>query len=288
MNFHPYSEIFQLIEGTEFDALVEDIKTHGLREKIWVYQGKILDGRNRFLACKKANVRSLTRVFKGSDADALAFVRSANVHRRHLNETQRAMAASRYKEIASANLHSEDAGDVTTVAAEALNVSRRSVFSADKVREKGSKKLQTAVERGEIAVSKAASVVDLPKSEQLAAATKKPEPAKLDDVMLTPDWTPEIPDDEELAAIDREIQESESRILRADDTATGYHDEIKRQAAEIATLKITRDGYMNGKAAITKLLIAEQRKVTKLEKEIEKLRNENEGLRERVSIMEAA
>src|SRR5215471_5387302 len=47
LEFHPLSQIFPLIEGAEFDELVEDIRTHGVREPIWLYQGQIIDGRNR-------------------------------------------------------------------------------------------------------------------------------------------------------------------------------------------------------------------------------------------------
>ena len=54
MEFHPISECFPLIEGVEFDELVKDILANGLIHPISVYEGKILDGRNRFLACEKA------------------------------------------------------------------------------------------------------------------------------------------------------------------------------------------------------------------------------------------
>jgi hypothetical protein len=61
-----------------------------------MYGGKVLDGRNRVFACKKAGVKitpELQRRFKGGYAEAKAYVIDLNIHRRHLNAVQRARIA---------------------------------------------------------------------------------------------------------------------------------------------------------------------------------------------------
>jgi hypothetical protein len=49
---HSFANIFPILDPTsvEFMALVDDIKENDLREPITLYEGKVLDGRNRYLA----------------------------------------------------------------------------------------------------------------------------------------------------------------------------------------------------------------------------------------------
>jgi hypothetical protein len=51
MKFHPFADIFTLLEGEQFEELVQDIKARGLVSRIVLYEDAILDGRNRYKAC---------------------------------------------------------------------------------------------------------------------------------------------------------------------------------------------------------------------------------------------
>jgi hypothetical protein len=79
---------------------------------------------------------------------------------------------------------------------------------------------------------------------------------------------PEVDEDAAIAAAEAELAASIDKVMRSDDRLAAAYAEIKRQAAEIATLKISRDGYMNGKEAVTKLLKAAQRQIAALEKKL--------------------
>jgi ParB-like chromosome segregation protein Spo0J len=86
---HELSKLFPSISEEDFGKLAGDIKLHGLHQLIVLYQGKILDGNNRYRACELAGVKPKFRDFEGDDAKARNFVISANIHRRHLSPEQR-------------------------------------------------------------------------------------------------------------------------------------------------------------------------------------------------------
>ena len=116
----------------------------------------------------------------------VAYVVSLNLHRRHLNESQRAMVAARIANLPahrppdrkSANLPGfEAAPDISQAkAAEMLNVARSSVQRAATVRESGAPELIAAAEQGRVAVSTAAHVRDGNKSVADRALIKAGDP----------------------------------------------------------------------------------------------------------------
>jgi N6-adenosine-specific RNA methylase IME4 len=183
MKIHPAADVFPLLGDTEFDALVADIKTHGLITAITVFRDKILDGRNRYRACLEANVEPRFVEFEGDDP--IAFVVSANIKRRHLDESQRAMIAARLANMSegrpwpskdnSANLPSCVS---QRRAGELVNVSTRSVTNASVVLDRGAPELVRAVDLGQIAVSVAAELARQKLEAQLEAA-RNPERASI-------------------------------------------------------------------------------------------------------------
>ncbi|MEM1240372.1 MAG: DNA methyltransferase [Cyanobacteria bacterium P01_H01_bin.26] len=92
-SFHRYANFFPMMQKDEFVSLITNIAKYGLREKIWLYEGQILDGRNRYLACQEADVMPQFREFRGTPEQALQAVMSWNLERRHLTTSQRAVLA---------------------------------------------------------------------------------------------------------------------------------------------------------------------------------------------------
>ena len=90
--YHLISELLPFMEEEEFDQLVEDIKNYGQIEPITLFEGKILDGRNRYRACQKLNIEVKVKEWKPSETTGLTpiqYVISTNIMRRHLNHAQR-------------------------------------------------------------------------------------------------------------------------------------------------------------------------------------------------------
>ncbi|WP_205880428.1 hypothetical protein [Lichenicoccus roseus] len=166
--FHPIADLFPLITGPDFEALVADVQAHGLREAIVLHaDGRVLDGRNRLRACIAAGVEPVFATYERSDP--LAYVVSLNLRRRHLDETQRALVAARIATLGVGRPSTNPAnlpGIGQAEAAELLNVSERSVRSAVTVRDHAIPALAGHVERGEVSVSAASAVARLPEDEQ--------------------------------------------------------------------------------------------------------------------------
>ncbi len=185
---HAFADLFPMLSPADAEALRADIAANGLRERIVILGGEILDGRNRYKAAVAAGVVAeglppdgddlwashFRRFVPAQDGDPLAWVLSKNLHRRHLSEGQRAMLAADIARLGQgrrANCENKPANlpvyPSQPQAAEMLHVSERSVRSAAKVRDEGAPELVEKVRAGEVAVSAAADIASLPVTEQL-------------------------------------------------------------------------------------------------------------------------
>ena len=84
--FHPLVDLFPPLTDQEFDDLVADIEKHGQRNEIDTWNGQIIDGKHRALACQQLGIepRYHARRFE-SEIDARDYVVSLNFHHRHLD-----------------------------------------------------------------------------------------------------------------------------------------------------------------------------------------------------------
>ena len=75
-DFHPIANIWPLLESSALDELAEDIYENGLTLPIWRHRdGRIIDGRNRWLACEKIAFECRHETYIGQDgAELIAFV----------------------------------------------------------------------------------------------------------------------------------------------------------------------------------------------------------------------
>ncbi|MCC6492063.1 MAG: hypothetical protein IT424_03475 [Pirellulales bacterium] len=194
---HPAANIFPMMPAAELQELADDIRVNGQREPIVYFQGKLLDGRNRVEACAIAGVEPDAceideEDIAGNKFDAVAYVLSTNLHRRHLDESQRAMIGlevEKYHATLAKERQREAGGDRRAKAlvallppapekgrsrdkaAAAVGVSPRLVSFAKRVAQDGAPELAAAVSSGKVSVSVAAKLAKaVPDKERQAEA----------------------------------------------------------------------------------------------------------------------
>src|SRR5271169_2537615 len=83
---HPICLLIPSADEDELQDLTADIRAHGLIDPIVLFEGMILDGRNRATACERAGIAPRYVHFGGGREDALILVVSHNLKRRHLTK----------------------------------------------------------------------------------------------------------------------------------------------------------------------------------------------------------
>lgn len=95
--FHPIANAYPLMSEKEFNNLVSSMEEKGFDRNfpIKLYEGKILDGRNRYLSAFEAKVEPVFEIFEGTFDEAVCESRRLNSCRRNLGKCQKAMVAAK-------------------------------------------------------------------------------------------------------------------------------------------------------------------------------------------------
>ena len=170
--FHELVSLFPPLSAEEKEKLRADIKKNGLLEPITIWDGKIIDGRHRAMACQELGIEPKYVEYEGDDPVAL--VLSKNYYRRQLAPSQLAMVAGRLTSLPKGRpgLSSQCCAFSQEEAAKQIGVSRRVVQQAYKVCTKAIPEVAEAVEAGKLSVSTAAKLADqTPEVQREVAAT---------------------------------------------------------------------------------------------------------------------
>ena len=187
---HPICLLMPSADEDELQNLTDDLRAHGLLDPIVLFEKRILDGRNRAAACESAGLAPRYVEFEGTREEALMFVVSHNLKRRHL--TKQALADTLVEaedfdldyelseqatssDIKMSAQRSKTASSRELARAAGGAVSREMINATRKVKEKAEPELREAVKKGRIGVQDAAKAADLPPEQQKAiAASPKP------------------------------------------------------------------------------------------------------------------
>lgn len=252
LELHPLCTLFPRLVGAEFDALVEDISANGLQQPITVHDGMVLDGGNRYAACLAAGIEPVLRDFDG--ADAVAFVLSANLHRRHLSPGQQAAIVASAQDWAMAQTVGKPAARQSGNVAGLATIADRAAQSGASER---TQRMADKVAKADPALAKqvAHGIVSLPKAvEQI---TGKPVNRSAPSAPAVAGESPVIDELREQVAILAEendrlnerlaveaMDASEEERTAAAELIAGLRHQVAVLSAELDAVKNTRNSLM--------------------------------------------
>ena len=182
IQFHPIADCFPMLGESDFQELKEDIRKHGQRAKVLIFQEKILDGRNRYKAIRELGMEPMISVFRGSYAQAVDMVVSLNLRRRHMDREEIRIAAGKLKTLDRGSNQYGGKVDPTRVGSEpmtqkviasSLGITEGEVMKAALIEEKASSEVKEAYNKREISQGQAYEYAHHAPEKQRELAEKK-------------------------------------------------------------------------------------------------------------------
>ncbi len=93
LEIHPAANLLPMQTKEDYEPMKEDIRRNGQRDPIEILNDKILDGRNRYKACRELGIPIKAINVDIPEDKSEAYVYSRNLHRRHLSKGQLAVKA---------------------------------------------------------------------------------------------------------------------------------------------------------------------------------------------------
>jgi hypothetical protein len=272
----------------DLTALLQDIEEFGQRDPITLFEGQVLDGWNRYGCLMRLGVAvKQTELTPG--INPVAFVKSRNLHRRHMTGSQRALAVVACSEwVANGSRSTPEPGSGVSekqMAAEA-DVSDRTIRQAKLVATQATPEVVDAVRSGEMSLKAAvettkptvAMPIPMPTSGPVTVITLDPAAA----VQLDPAPTPALVPVAEMTLqqkYDDLLEQYETQghtladtiaennrmgaVFDADDKVKAAMHENKQLTAQVDQLRSSINGYINENGAL-------KRRIQGLEKQLKK------------------
>ena len=178
-----------MMSEKELSSLAEDIKQNGLQNPIMLFDGKILDGRNRFEACQISGVEPKYDQFNGDDP--LKAVISLNLMRRHLDESQRAVIAARVANMPAYRPSNKSANMPTLSQPEAaalFNVSERMIRTVKAIEREAPERIPE-IESGAMTATKVYKLITTKaRNEELRRKAVSAPTGKYAVILADPPW----------------------------------------------------------------------------------------------------
>lgn len=268
LELHPLCALFPRMVGDAFETLKADIAANGLRQPIVMHHGMILDGGNRYRACMEAGIKPTLVEYTGTNL--VEYVLSANLHRRHLSPGQHAAIVASAQDWARAQTVGKpklaNVGQLATVEQRAAQsgVSRNTQKMADKVA-RADPALSKAVAHGEVSLPKAV--------EQVTGKPRKTAPKPAAESAETENLRASLQEAREAISILSEENDTlNDRLVvsampegteqqTAAQTISDLRARIKVLEAELAAVKVSRDGYMRENAELKRQVLMQRKKM---------------------------
>ena len=264
---HPLSAAFPAMGADDFQSLKDSIENIGVQNPVTLLDGMVIDGWHRYTAAMELGMACPT--VELGDVDPRDFVLAQNKARRHITVAQLAMAATAvYRWSAAGRPSGNSAGPAELKQPEMAKnagVSVRSLRQAEEVSKNAAPEVIAAVNRGAVGLEKAAKIAQLPKEEQ-AAAIHKPSPKAAPSEEIPEDDGPSAEEMAAQIAAEEADRALVAKLLDSNEPLAELAEENRQLKAEIAQLKLARDGYMNRCNEAIALVKSRDRQITKLEK----------------------